>query len=130
MLFILCLLTIPVFYAYFFMDWDHNRSLRNTAPKNVGSERQKNAMVMNGRIVLNKDKSVTINRIRLVFKGLKDKTIHIDVCLLEFDPETSYPHFFSKADARKGFCVGDLKFQLLRVSTKILQLKIIDVYNS
>ncbi len=54
--------------------------------------------------------------------------IHIDVFLLELDPESAYLRLISKADAKKGIRIGNSTFKLLKINKKTLQLKIIDAY--
>lgn len=129
-LIILCLMSIPVFYAYFFTDWRSKSFFQDANLREVVPEFQEDSKVFDSRIVLKKDKSITVNKSRLVFKGLKDKMIHLDVFLLELDPESAYPRYMSKADALEGFRVGDSKFQLLKVNKNTLQLKIVDVFKS
>ncbi len=130
MLFILCLVSVPGFYAYFFTDWRNNNFFQDASQRKAIPEFQEDSKIFGSRIVLRKDKSITVNKNRLVFKGLKDKMIHLDVFLLELDPESAYPRFISKADAQKGIRIGDSTFQLLKVNKKTLQLKIVDAHKS
>ena len=130
MLFILCLISVPGFYAYYFTDWRNATVLQDASRRGAIPEFQEDSKIFNTRIVLKKNKSITINKNRLVFKGLKDKMIHLDVFLLDFDPDAAYSHFFSKSDAQKGIRFGDSTFQLLKVNKKTLQLKLVDVYKS
>jgi len=129
-LFILFLISIPGFYAYHFTDWKNEALSRDISQRNAYPEFQEDSRIFDKRIMLRKDKSVTLNKSKLVFKGIKDKMIHLDVYLLELDPEAAYPHYISKADALKGIRLGDSRFQLLKVSKKTLQLKIVDLYKS
>lgn len=130
MLFILFLISIPGFYAYYFTDWRSTNFFQDTAQRAAIPEFQEDSKIFDNRIVLRKDKSITVNKSRLVFKGLKDEMIRLDVSLLEFDPESVYHRNISMADAENGIRVGDSKFQLLKVSRKTLQLKIVDVFKS
>jgi len=98
--------------------------------RQVVPEFQENSRIIDKRVLLRKNKSITVNKNRLVFKGVKDKTIHLDVYFLELDPEYAYPHYISKADAHKKIRLGDSTFQFLKVSKGALQLKIIDLYRS
>ena len=129
-LIILFLISIPGFYVYYFQDWRTNEFSQDVAQRKAIPEFQEESRIYNERVVLRKDKSFTFNNSRLVFKGLKDKMIHLDVFLLDLDPEYAYPHYISKADATAGVRLGDSKFQLLKVNKKILQLKIFDLYNT
>lgn len=130
MLIILVLLFIPGFYAYCFSDWRNDGFSRNIAQSQDLPEFQEDSRIFDNRIVLRKDKSITVNKNRLVFKEFKDKMIHLDVYLLELDPEYAYPLYISKADARKRIQLGDSTFQLLKVTRDTLQLKIVDLYKS
>lgn len=130
MLFILCLISVPGVYAYFFTDWQHTSFFQDTSQRQAIPEFQERSKIFDNRIVLKKDKSITIHKNRLVFKGLKDQMIQLDVFLLELDPEYAYHRQFSKADAQNGIRVGDSKFKLLKVNRKTLQLEIVDAYKS
>lgn len=127
---ILCLISIPVAYAYYFTDWRNNKLLQGTAQRQAIPEFQENSRIFDTRVLLRKNKSITVNNSRLVFKGIKDDRIHLDVYLLELDPEYAYPHYISKADVHKKIRLGDSTFQLLDVDKRILQLKIINLYES
>lgn len=129
-LFILFLISIPGVYAYHFTDWKNDTLSQGISQRTAYPEFQEDSRIFDKRVLLRKDKSITLNKSKLVFKGLKDKMIHLDVYLLELDPDAAYPHYISKADAFKGVRLGDSKFQLLKVDKKTLQLKIVDLYKS
>ena len=129
-LIILSLISIPGIWAYYFTDWKTDTPFQDTAQRQVIPEFQENSRILDRRIVLKKDKGIFINQSRLVFKGFKDEKIHLDLYLLELDPDAAYPHYISKADARRGIRLGDSRFQLLKVSKGTLQLKIMDLYKS
>ncbi|THB78664.1 MAG: hypothetical protein D3926_12650 [Desulfobacteraceae bacterium] len=130
MLIITGLITAIGSYIYFFVDWRNNSFLQDTSQRRAIPEFQEDSKIFGTRIVLRKDKSITVNKTRLVFKGLEKKMIHLDVFLLELDPESAYPRFISKADAQKGIRVGNSTFKLLKVNRKTLQLKLIDTYKT
>jgi len=130
MLIIFLLISLPCFYVYYYTDWRNESFSQDVAQTQVTPEFQEESRIYHNRIVLRKDKSITVNKNRLVFKGLKDKMIHLDVYLLELDSEYAYPHYISKADGYKRFRLGDSTFQLLKVDRGALQLKIIDLYKS
>ena len=129
-LIILVLISIPGVYAYYFTDWKTDNFFQDTAQRQVIPEFQEDSRILENRIVLRKDKSITVNKSRLVFKGFKDNKIHLDLYLLELDPDAAYPHYISKADAFKGIRLGDSSFRLLKVNKGTLQLKIVDLFRS
>jgi hypothetical protein len=127
---IFSLIYIMGFYAYYFTDWKTDSFSQEVVQGQVIPEFQEESRIIDNRILLRKNKSITVNKNRLVFKGLKDKMIHLDVYFLELDPEYAYPHYISKTDVHKRIRLGDSIFQLLKVSKGVLQLKIVDLYKS
>ena len=130
MLIIFFLMSVTGVYAYYFTDWKNDNTSKEIAQRESISEFQEDSRILGKRIILRKNKSITVDKNRLVFKGLKDKRIHLDVYLLELDPEYAYPHYISKADINKKIRLGDSVFQFLEVSNGVLQLKIVDLYKS
>ncbi len=87
--------------------------------------------VLKDRVILVKGESVvTTNRCRLVFKGIEDDKIRLDLYLLELDPESAYVQNISKATAKEGFRMGNSEYQLISVNRKILKLKISRHYST
>ena len=130
MLIILFLISIPGVYVYYFTDWRNDSFSQDVAQRQAIPEFQEESRVFDNRILLRKNKSIIVNKNRLVFKGLKDKIIHLDVYLLELDPEYAYTHYISKEDVHKRLRLGDSTFQLLKASKGALQLKIVDFFKS
>jgi len=126
MLIILFLISIPGLYVYYFTEWRNDGLSQDIAQQQSIPEFQEDSKIFDNRIVLRKDKSITLNKSRLIFKGVTDKRIHLDVYLLELDPEHAYPHYISKTDTNKTIRLGDSTFQLLKVSKSVLQLKILN----
>ncbi len=128
-LIILFLISIPGFYAYYSTE-NKNTDFSQVTQRRAIPEFQEDSKIFNSRIVLRKDKSIVVNKSRLVFKGVKDQMVHLDVYLLELDPEYAYPHYISKSDVHKNIRLGNSTFQLLKVGKRTLQLNIVDLYNS
>jgi hypothetical protein len=127
---IFSLISILGFYAYYFTDLKTDSLSQEVAQGQVIPEFQEESRIIDNRILLRKNKSITVNKKRFVFKGFKDNMVHLDVYLLELDPEYAYPHYISKTDVHKRIRLGDSTFQLLKVSKGVLQLKIVDLYKS
>lgn len=130
MLIMLFIISIPVIYAYYFTDWKNDTFFQDTAQRQVIPEFQEDSKIFDRRILLRKDKSITVDKNRLVFKGFKDEMVRLDVYFLELDPDYAYPHYLSKSDTQSAIRVGDSTFQLLSVTKGSLQLKIVDLYKS
>ncbi len=129
-LIIFSIISIPGVYAYYFTDWNNATFLTDNGQRRAHPEFQEDSKIFDKRLMLKKDKSIMVAKNRLVFRGFRDKTIHLDVFLLELDPDRAYPHRISKADARKGIRLGDSRFKLLDVSRNTLQLEILDLFKS
>ncbi len=130
MLIISCLISIPGIYAFHFTDWKNDTFFQDTAQRQVIPEFQEDSRILDNRILLRKDKEITVNRSRLVFKGVKDNLIHMDIYLLELDPDYAYRQAFPMADNQKTIRVGDSTFEILKISRGTLQLKLLDLYKS
>lgn len=78
--------------------------------------------VMADRLVLIKDEPATMGRTRLIYRGIADGRIHIDVYLLDLDPDYPYARHVSKAEARRGIRLGDRNYRMDAASRKSLVL--------
>ena len=128
-LFILFLLSVPFLISPFFNP-QKSELFQGVRQRKASTDFTKRSMIANDKVVLLKDNSLTINNCRLVFKGLKNDMIHLDLYLLELDPESAYPHFISKEKAANGVRLGDSEFQLISANKNILKLKISDLYQT
>ena len=129
-LIILFLISIPGVYAYYAMDGGRARFLTDTGQSRVVPEFQEASRSFNNRILLRKDKAFTVNKSRLVFRGIEDEKVRLDVYLLELDPEYAYPHYISTAKAGQEFQLGETRFRVLKMSRGTLQLEILEMYKS
>jgi len=80
-------------------------------------------VVKRDQVILKKDERLDIGRNGLVFRGVKNKTILIDLYLLDMDPEQPYKKRFLKKDAKKEMLIGEKKYRLLSVNGSHLILK-------
>jgi len=87
---------------------------------------QGKSMIATDRVVMMKGEDVTVKRTRLVYKGLLDGAICLDMFILDLDPQYPYPKQISKAAAQEGFRLGSGLYQLVTVNQKAITLKIIN----
>jgi len=71
-----------------------------------------------------------IDRTCIVFKGLTDKKVKIDLYLLDLDPKVPYPLSFSKKTVHEGVWLGNTMYRLLSVKQTVLRLKIQSSYRT
>ncbi len=77
------------------------------------------------QLILERDEKIMIDKTGLVFKGLSHGTIHIELYLLEFDPDMPYPKKFTKETARDGIWIDNVRLELVKVKENRLHLKIL-----
>jgi hypothetical protein len=130
LLFIIFLIAMPFFLNHFFSNSFSNKIFDRVRETKANTDFTKRSRVLKDNVVLLKGASFSINNCRLVFKGIKDKTILLDLYLQELDPEYAYEQNISKEDATKGFRLGDSQFQLISVNKKLLKLKINNLYQT
>lgn len=80
--------------------------------------------VSDTQVMLVKDDRVTLGKTSLVFRGVRDNQVHIDLYLLELDSVRPYPMHFSKNSTDKIIRLGDISFTLQSVRGKVLTMKI------
>ena len=73
---------------------------------------------------LSQGETVEVKRNRLVYKGLADGAICLDMFILDLDAQHPYPKKIPKATAREGFRLGYGQYQMLTANQKALTLKI------
>lgn len=129
-LIILALMAIPGVLAWQSETLGQNSYLTDNSRREVIPEFQEDSRILDRRILLRKDKGIVVNNSRLVFKGVQDKKIRLDVTLLELDPAYAYPHYIPAARSQAPFRLGDTKFEVLKVSRGLVQLKIVDLFQS
>ena len=105
---------------------DHTARQREYSRRAQAAQPPRKSMVTAGRVILMRGETVTVNRTRLVYLGLKDGAIHLDLYLLDLDSKYPYPKQIPKTVARKEFRLGPGRYQLLTVNGKALTLKILN----
>ncbi|MCG8683883.1 MAG: hypothetical protein MI892_03340 [Desulfobacterales bacterium] len=128
--FLVLLTSFPVFVGIHFSDPGNNVFFQGVRERKAGTDFKKGSKVLQGKVFLLKDNSITVNRTRLVYKGLHDKRILLEYYLLELDPDFPYRNQVSKAEARQGIRLGDSLFQLVSVSRSALTLQANNLYRA
>lgn len=129
LLFVFLVLTMMSVY-FLLSNPEPNELFERVKESKANTDFTKRSMVFKDEVVLLKDKGVTINNSRLVFTGFEDEVIHLDLFLLELDPQYAYHQTLSKVSAKEGVRLGDSEFRLLSVNKKKLNLKINTLYTA
>ncbi|MDJ0623071.1 MAG: hypothetical protein QNJ17_08895 [Desulfocapsaceae bacterium] len=77
------------------------------------------------RIVLKKGERQDVGRTSLVFKGLQDSNIMVDLYLHDLDPKQRYLKKVAKDEAEDGFELGGIKYRLMTVNNRYLTLRLL-----
>ncbi len=129
-LLLLLILAIPFVLMYYLStDFYKRRSeqwTRSPAEVEQAVKPQLNA----DRVILEKNERVAVGRTSLVYRGIEKKMIHIDLYLLDLDPEESFRLKFSKKEAKKSISIGDNTYRLLSMNDRFLNLKIISQFRT
>jgi hypothetical protein len=78
--------------------------------------------VLSDRVVLIKDEPLVVERVQVVYRGMSDGRIHLDVYLLDLDPNYPYARHLTKDEARKSIHLGSRFYRLHAVNQKSLTL--------
>jgi hypothetical protein len=97
-----------LFIAFGPRDPAFNRMLSSTIPSPPGNA----GIDPDGRILLKQGQPVDFQRLKLVYRGVQDGKIRIDVYILELDPTVPYVHLISKDEGRRGVRLGGRSFKL------------------
>lgn len=126
--FLTLLVSFPVLVGIYCADPGHHLLFRGAGPAGTGPDRA--SMLLQNKVLLLKDSSVTVNNTRLVYRGLEDRQILLEYYLLELDPEFPYQNRMTREAARRGIRLGDAVFQLVSVSSSALRLEIDHLYTT
>jgi hypothetical protein len=62
------------------------------------------------------------NKIKIIYRGLEDDRINVDVIIPELDPETAYHHSVHASEAQRGLTLGGQDFELISAGETKLRL--------
>lgn len=77
------------------------------------------------RIVLKRGERHEVGRTSIVFKGLQDRDILVDLYLHDLDPKQRYLKKVAKDEAEDGFELGGVKYSLVSVNDHYLTLRLL-----
>ena len=124
-LFIIFCLAVPFGLTYYvstpktkarFEQWRTRGTAANIKPESEISARQ---------LLLIKNDRVTVKNTCLVFKGLEEGEVLLDLYLLELDPGHAYPQRFSRETNGNAIRLGDVIYTVTAVNNSSLTLKVL-----
>lgn len=82
------------------------------------------------QVVLNRGEKIIIKNSGLVYKGVSNGFFHIDLYLMDFDPDMPYSKGFSRQNIPETVWLGDVLCRVVGIKKEYLRLKIIRIRES
>ena len=82
------------------------------------------------QFVLSKDEKLELKKISLEFKGVQEKSYHLNLYLLDFDKQQPFPVQVAKKDTKEPITFGGHQFRILAGNDKFIRLKLLDSYHT
>lgn len=65
------------------------------------------------KVVLQRDIPTRLGKLDIIYRGVQDRKLRLDVIVLELDPDYAYRHAIALDRASQGFRLGGVALQLL-----------------
>lgn len=128
--FILFTLAIPFAITYYVSTDSYKERFRGWRKNNEAAGLPSHSKISQNEILLMKDEKVIIDRTCLVYKGIKDKQLYLDLYLLDFDPEQPYTRNISKDAPPESIKLGNNVYSINSANNRFLKLKILNRFNT
>lgn len=92
------------------MDPRYRRRLENAVTRFKQQQRQKPPDTVN--ITLDLNQEIQIGKNKIAFVGLENNILHLELFIMELDPEAGYPQAIPLKTARQGVQLGDYRYIL------------------
>ena len=64
-------------------------------------------------VVLQRDAPLRLDQVDIIYRGVENRKLRLDVIVLELDPQYAYRHAIDLDEARRGFRLAEIDLQLL-----------------
>jgi hypothetical protein len=64
-------------------------------------------------MTLKRDIRQRLGKLDIIYRGVKNRKLRLDVFILDLDPQYAYRHAIALSQASKGFRVGGVRLELL-----------------
>lgn len=78
------------------------------------------------RVVLRRDVKSRVGNVAVIYRGIKDDHVRLDVFIPELDPQYAYRREIDYRSAKQGFRLGGVRFELIsagRSKAKLLWIR-------
>jgi hypothetical protein len=78
------------------------------------------------RIVLRRDVKTRLDKVDVIYRGIEDKRVKLDVFIRDLDPRYPYRREIAYRSAKQGFRLGGVRFELIsagRAKAKLVWIR-------
>lgn len=129
-LIVILLIAAPFLVDYYLAKSNSSELFQGVRERKANADFTNRSRISDNKVMLVKDHGLVVNNSKLVFKGIQDQTIRLDLYLLDLDPQYPYQQNLSKSAAMEGIRMGDSQYHLISVSKNMLKLKMHDLYTT
>jgi hypothetical protein len=65
------------------------------------------------KVVLQRDAPLRLDQVDIIYRGIENRKLRLDVIVLELDPQYAYRHAIALDEASRGFRLAGIDLQLL-----------------
>jgi hypothetical protein len=65
------------------------------------------------KVVLKRDTPIRLGKLDIIYRGVENRRLRLDVIVLELDPDYTYQHAIALEEANRGFHLNGIALQLL-----------------
>lgn len=65
------------------------------------------------KVVLRRDAALRLDQVDIIYRGIENRKLRLDVIVLELDPQYAYRHAIALDEASRGFRLAGIDLQLL-----------------
>ncbi len=124
-LFILFCLAVPFGITYYVSTPGSKARYESWKTRGAAANIKAKSQILAKQLLLVKNDRVTVKNTGLVFKGLDNDQVVLDLYLLELDPGYAYPQRFPRETNGTVIRLGDVIYAVKSVNDSSLTLKII-----
>ncbi len=129
-LFILSTLAIPFVIVYYVSTDSYKERFRGWRANNEAAGLPSKSKISRDEILLMKDEKVLIDGTCLVYKGIKDKQLYLDLYLLDFDPKQPFSRNIPKKSPPETIKLGNNLYRIDSVNNRFMKLKILSRFKT
>ena len=121
---VLSILFCGFIYFLVFMPKDMRyRGIQSQQHTGPGSATESRVAMDPERIVLPREQRIVFENLILIYKGIQDRSIYLDVIVTDLDPLFAYHHSIPISEAKNEFFLASQRFKLISSSQSLIRIR-------